>query len=80
MDEVWDQNPATSFLHSLMKYATLELLRFRKGMKSMTIRCSSRFSPSCAWAVPLVDRRPDGERHVQDVARFNALMMMVLSL
>ena len=42
-----------------------------------TIRFTSRFPFSCAWAVPVVVCRPAGERHIQDVARFKALKMQV---
>jgi hypothetical protein len=39
-----------------------------------TIRFTSRFPLSCAWAVPVVVCRPAGERHIQDVAWFKALI------
>jgi hypothetical protein len=45
--------------------------------KIPTTRFSSRFPLSCAWAVPVVDRRPAGERRLQDAARFKALNMQV---
>jgi hypothetical protein len=51
--------------------ATAKMLMSRK---ISTICFSSRFPLFCAWAMPVVVCRPAGERHIQDAARFKALI------